>query len=282
MPDLIRKTEEAGAVAELLAAGAGLNSRVLTEHGGPPVAVVPERWLIQPLPVQPLFVPRTVTFSDVDSFAAYTNRFLTANTLLFAAVTDTDCKLTAHLDYHGAANLEAGPRARGWSSHQAVLVCSPTREWKTWLDANGADDPFTQAEFAQFLEDNERVFLTPDAASLLELVTTLEGKNNVRFNSAMRLQNGRCKLSYEEDVELRGGVDAGSIEVPSELICSIIPFENGPEPYKVRSRLRYRIQNKQIVFWYETITPHLILRDAARAVMDAVRAKVAVPLLIGG
>src|SRR5690606_11399767 len=90
---------------------------------------------------------------------------------------------------------------------------------------------FSQTEFALFLEDNERVFQSPSGADLLELVTTLEGKNNVRFNTAVRLSNGKAKLDYEEDVELRGGVGTGQIEVPTELICKIIPFENGPEPY---------------------------------------------------
>jgi uncharacterized protein YfdQ (DUF2303 family) len=270
-------------VKALLEAGSRLSGCVIDEHEGVPVVVLPDKWRVEKLDVPPERVARTVGFNDVESFATYVNRFKTEGTLLFATVTDTDCKIVAHLDHHDKPVLEAVARSRGWSSHMATLVCVQTKEWKTWMENNGGpNDAFSQVEFAQFLEDNERVFRSPAAAELLELVTTLEGKSNVRFNSAVRLSNGKAKLDYEDDVSLTGGVGAGAIEVPTELICAIIPFENGPEPYEVRSRLRYRIGNRQIVFWYETITPHLVLRDAAKSVMDRVREKVAAPLLIGG
>jgi uncharacterized protein YfdQ (DUF2303 family) len=273
-------------VKQLLEAGSGISGRFIDGHAGRPVVIVPEKWRLETLNVPPERVERTVGFTDVESFAVYVNRFKTGGTLLFATVTDTDCKIVAHLDHHDKPVLEAVARERRWSSHTASLVCVQTHEWKNWLGHNGAKGnnggAFSQVDFAQFLEDNERVFRSPAALDLLELVMTLQGKNNVRFNTAVRLSNGKAKLDYEEDVSLTGGAGAGAIEVPTELICGIIPFENGPEPYAVRSRLRYRIANRQISFWYEINTPHLALRDAARAVMDSVREKVAAPLLIGG
>lgn len=273
-------------VRSILEAGAGLGTRVLTEHAGKPCVVIPAAWKIENISLPPEKIANRRDFSDVESFAAYVNRFATPGTLLFATLTDTDCKIVAHLDYHNEASMNGSAAERHWSSHLAGLQCVQTLEWKTWMAGNGPKgnkgEPFSQVAFAQFLEDNERVLRSPDAASLLELVTTLEGKNNVRFNTAVKLANGRAKLDYEEDVELKGGVGTGQIEIPTELLCSIVPFENGREPYEVRSRLRYRIQNRQIVFWYETVTPHLILRDAARAVLDAIREQVKAPLLIGG
>ncbi len=273
-------------VKALLDAGAAHARSAVTEHGGKPFVIVPKDYKIETLERPPERIGQTRNFSDVDSFALYVTRFSTPGTLLFARVTDTDCSITAHLDYHNDPVLPGSVAERRWSSHTAQLACVLSREWATWMKHNGpkgnGGEAFSQTAFAQFLEDNERVFEAPDAASLLELVTTLEGKNNVRFNSAVKLSNGRAKLDFEEDVELRGGVASGQIEVPTELVCRIIPFENGPVPYRVRSRLRYRIANRQIVFWYETVTPHLILRDAAKSVMDAVREKVKAPLLIGG
>lgn len=272
-------------VKALLDAGAA-HALPITKHGGKPVVIVPAGYGVKELELPPERVANGRTFSDVESFATYVNRFKYDGTLLFAKITDTNCEITAHLDYHNKTFLEGYAAGRDWSSHRAILTCVLTKEWATWMKHNGPKgnngEAFSQTQFAQFLEDNERVFQSPSGADLLELVTTLEGKNNVRFNTAVRLSNGKAKLDYEEDVELRGGVGTGQIEVPTQLICKIIPFENGPEPYEVRSRLRYRVANRQIVFWYETITPHLVLRDAAKAVLDAVREKVpAVPLMIG-
>ena len=270
-------------VEALLAAGCAIGAKPVSEHGGPPVLLIPEKYKVLELEVPPERIGRNAVFSDVDSFCNYVNRFITPGTLLFAEVTDTNCTVTAHIDHHNEASLEGGARERLWSSHHAMLACEPTREWRKWMSRNGSEKPFSQTEFALFLEDNETLFRSPSGADLLELVQTLEGKSNVRFNSAVRLTNGRSKLDYEEDVELRGsmGTTAGALEVPSLLICGITPFENGPEPYTVRARLRYRIQNKGIVFWYETISPHLILRDAAKAVLDRVREQVKAPMFIG-
>lgn len=271
-------------VKALLDAGAA-HALPITQHGGRPVVIVPAGYAVKELELPPERIEQGRSFSDVESFGVYVNRFACPGTLLFAKVTDTNCEITAHLDYHDKTFLDGSERVRGWSSHKAHLSCVLTKEWATWMKHNGPKgnngEAFSQSAFAQFLEDNERVFRAPSGAELLELVTTLEGKNNVRFNTAMRLNNGKAKIDYEEDVELRGGVGTGQIEIPTELTCAIIPFENGPEPYTIRSRLRYRIANRQIVFWYETITPHLVLRDAAKAVMDAVREKVKAPLLIG-
>lgn len=270
----------------LLDAGRAIGLTALVEHGGRPVVVIPERFKVHTLEMPGEKVGRVVDFEDVESFGNYVNRFITPGTLLFAEVTDTNCKVSAHLDYHDKPVLEGSIRERQWSSHVANLECVLTKEWVTWMKHNGPKgnngEAFSQVAFAQFLEDNERVFRSPGAAELLELVTTLEGKNDVRFNQAVKLQNGKARLSYEEDIKLTGGVENGAIEMPTKLTCAIIPFENGPEPYTVESRLRFRLSGRQIVFWYETITPHLILRDAAKAVLDAVREKVKAPVLIGG
>lgn len=284
MADMNQYIQPLDNVKTLLDAGAA-HALPITQHGGKPVVIVPTGYSVKELELPPERITAGRTFSDVESFAAYVTRFQCPGTLLFAKITDTNCEITAHLDYHDQTFLAGSERSRDWSSHRAHLVCVLTKEWATWMKHNGPKgnngEAFSQTAFAQFLEDNERVFIAPSGAELLELVTTLEGKNNVRFNTAVRLSNGKAKLDYEEDVELRGGIGTGQIEVPTELKCKIIPFENGPEPYEVRSRLRYRVANRQIVFWYETITPHLVLRDAAKAVLDAVREKVKVPLLIG-
>lgn len=248
-----------------------------------PAVVIPQGYKLEPMQFPAQRVARAVTFTDPESFAAYVTRYKMAGTLIFAALTDTGCKLVAHLDYHDETILIADLQARNWSSHQAHLTLEVTQEWAAWMKRNGGEKPFTQTEFALFLEDNERVFRDPSGAALLELVSTLEGKSNVRFNTAIRLNSGKNKLDFEEDVELRGAssVTAGSLEIPARLQLLIQPFSGVPH-YEVEARLRYRIVSKALVFWYETVTPHLVIRDAAKAVLATVADKTKVPVLIGG
>lgn len=269
-------------IDSLLKAGAALSGHVLSSPGATPAVIVPEGYKLHVLQHPPAKVPRAVSFEDVASFAEYVDRYKTPGTLLFATLTDTECQITAKLDLHDDSSLGSGPAELTWCSHTARLDCTQTQEWKTWMASNGrSKNPFTQVEFAQFLEDNERVFREPNAAELLELITTLEGKNDVRFSQSVRLTNGRVQLHYEEDVKLQGTTANGKIELPAELMVALMPFENGSEPYAVRARLRHRIRERQLVFWYETVAPHLILREASRAVLAEVRARIQLPVLLG-
>jgi len=269
-------------VQALLDAGRSMGS-VVSVTGAVPAVVIPQGYKLEPMKFEAARVPRTVVFTDPASFGEYVNRFKTAGTLIFASLTDTGCKLVAHLDYHDEPTLETTVNAKGWSSHQAHLTLEVTQEWGTWMKRNGGEKPFNQTEFALFLEDNERVFESPSGADLLELVTTLEGSSNVRFNTAVRLNSGKNKLDFEEDVELRGAssVTTGSLEIPAKLLLLIQPFSGVPH-YRVEARLRYRIVSKALVFWYETVTPHLVIRDAAKAVLATVADATKVPVLIGG
>lgn len=283
MTNMIPIAADGGSVVkELLAAGGAMSAKPVDVPLAEPHVLVPPNYSLKMVPIPEGKVSRQVKFQDVTSFAEYVNRYMIqGGTLILANVGATQCTLKALIDYNPDPVLLRGQAPASWWSHEAVLECVLTPDWKLWMENNGSNELFTQTEFAQFLEDNERLFRSPGAAELLELVTTLEGKSNVRFNAAVRLQNGKSRLDFEEDVSLQGGTGTGAIEVPKELVLAIIPFENGPKAYEVRARLRYRIQSRSLVFWYETIVPHLILRDAAQAVMDAVREKVKCPLLIG-
>lgn len=269
------------AVGSLLAAGGAIAELIHSDYGGLPFVVVPEKYKIEKLAVLPACVSQEVKLTDVESFVAYVNRFITPGTVLFARVTDAGCAITAHLDYHGASKLPALVQAVEWSTHRAALVCQATAEWTLWMEHNGPEQKKDQTAFAMFLESNERLLVEPSGADLLELITTLEGKSEVRFNSAVRLNNGKAKLEYEEDVDLRGstGTRQGNVEVPGVLTLALAPFE-GMEPVPVRARLRYRIDGRKLSFWYETISPHIVVRDAAKAVLDGVRAQVKAPVLM--
>lgn len=250
--------------------------------GDRPFALTPSGFQVMELSAYfpPKVIRQNVAVETPSSFVQYVNRFKTDDTMIFADVSDTGAKIMAVLDYHGPPDKAA----RG--CHTVLYATVATSEWKTWMDADRK--PVNQLAFATWLEDNIALFNHPDAsptgAELLELVLSLEGKQHVNFNSALRLDSGKNRLEFDEDVMLKGttqaGTKPGSIELPRELLAAIAPFM-GSVPYSVRARLKYRIQSRQLSLWFETIAPHVIIRDSVRSVLETIEAGTALKAVLG-
>jgi len=211
----------------------------------------------------PQYIRQRVTLLDAGSFIEYVNKFKTTATLIFANVGKDSATFTAVIDYHAHCNGEnsAGEGVADRCAHVATFTTMVTPQWATWLEAN--KERMTQLEFAEWLEENAELFREPTGAALLEIVTTLEGKQEVRFTSGMRLQSGANELTYEEDVSAAGGsgTRAGKLKIPQVVTAGIAPF-HGASPYKVQARLKYRIESRKVTFWLETINLAGITRDA--------------------
>lgn len=237
---------------------------------GVPYLVVPENMRLQSLEsyVPPTRIKRNVQLLESQSFSDYVNRFKTDNTMIFVNVLTEGANFKAILDYHGSApDLEPA-----YCDHVATFNTIKTVEWSTWLAADRKQ--MNQVQFATWLEDNAALFKEPTGAALLELVRTLEGKSDVRFNSAIRLESGSNKLAFDEDVVLKGQstTSAGYVELPSVIVAGIKPFEGSPL-YEVRARLKYRIESRKLSLWFETIALHTIVRDSILLVVKDVATK---------
>jgi uncharacterized protein YfdQ (DUF2303 family) len=230
-----------------------------------PVVIVPYSYEIKELPhllSKPFRKIGRMVLNDLDSFARYFKAHKTDNSILIADVDPKGArgtKFKAVFNYHGTAS-----GAQDFGDFTAEYTAQLSVEWLRWMAQNGK--PLEHAAFLQHLEDNQDIIKEPNGADLLQLISSLQGKVDARFANALNLHNGKMKLSYEEDVELRGAgstaAKAGTMEVPSELIAGIAPFEFGT-PYKIRNRLRYRVKDRQLVFGYEVVDPHKIIQDAA-------------------
>lgn len=215
-------------------------------------------------------------FDEATSFAEYVNRFKTGDTLICASITDAGAQFVAHLDYHGAAP-ELKP---AWGRHKAGFAPLLTREWTEWL---GADrKAMDQVTFATWLEDNYQLFAEPAGADLLELVQTLEGSNEVRFSSSVRLQSGSNRINFDEDVTLKGqtSTKSGDLELPRTIKAAIAPFQ-GAAPVEVMARLKFRIESRKLSLWFETIAAHKIVRDAVTALLKEISERTKLVPLIG-
>lgn len=245
---------------------------------GDPFIVLPDGMKAQSLAflLPPTRIKQGVVLLEAGSFADYVNRYKTERTLIFANVTEKSATLKAVLDYHGAAPDLKPERCE----HVATFSTIETPEWKAWLGANR--QPMDQVHFATWLEDNLKLFVAPAGAELLELVRTLHGHANARFNTSLRLDNGGFSAAYEEDVSIKGNITTRSetMELPATVKAGIAPFQ-GVSLYEVTARLKSRVSERKLVLWFETVAVHEIVRDAVLGVTKLVAEKTGIVPLLG-
>jgi uncharacterized protein YfdQ (DUF2303 family) len=136
----------------------------------------------------------------------------------------------------------------------------------------------TQVDFARFLEENLPDIVEPASADLLEVALTFEAKKSVEFSSGVRLANGQIQFQYDEVV--RGTAQKGSIEIPEQFVLGVAIHVGGPA-YRIPVRLRWRLQEGKVVFWYEVVRPHRFIEDALKEIRERVAKETAIPILAG-
>ncbi len=215
----------------------------------------------------PTRVIQKIELLEAASFVDYVVAFKQSHTVIFADVTEETATFRAILDYH-AKPYENPASLPDYCSHVATYATKETPEWKIWKSQDRK--AMTQLQFATFVEDNMSLFQTPEdsgaptAAQLMEMVLDLNGHCDARFTSTQRLKDGQSRVSYEEDMEVKGG----EMVLPSFIVGGF-PVLVGSANYQVSARLKTRIQERKLVIFYETINPYLILRDAIK---DAIKA----------
>jgi uncharacterized protein YfdQ (DUF2303 family) len=199
-----------------------------------------------------------VAVKDVPSLCAYMkDQAAAAGAYVFA---DPDARtITAVFNDHRAA--------AGWRDHRATFKAEYTPEFDTWLRNN--KQPKDQAAFAEFIEDNFADIAEPAAHLLLEVATTIQATTGINFSSAKRLQDGQTQLAYTENIEARAGA-GGGLTIPKEFTLGLRIFKNGGG-YKVKARLKYRLNSGAVKFWYELDRPERSVEDAFGGYVEEVR-----------
>ena len=204
----------------------------------------------------------TLVLHDLESFCRHFKKYKDSDSIIMV---DADAEgkrgaiFTGILNYHGTTAPRHGDFRVQYTAKLSV-------EWLRFMSKNAVT--LSHTAFLEHLEDIRDLIVEPDGAELLELISSLEGKVNARFENALDLHNGRMKLSYAEDVEIREGqqpnTKRGALEVPKEIVAGMAPFEFGDDGYKVKCWLRYRIHSRALVFAYEAKEAHRIIADAVR------------------
>lgn len=231
---------DALSVQKLIDTGRALGAPFDHPQGGKAV-VVPEGYHVQQLP--PLapelhHVKQTVKVLDAASFSAYLNRFKAPQTQVFADYRAP--VIVGVMDYHWPENESAGKP--DYTEHRVEFRPPWSEQWARWRAIDGK--PLGQGDFAEFIEENYADIVAPPSAELLDVVANLQAKKSVEFQSGIRLQDGTAQLTYNEQIESRG---KGTLQVPSEFSLGL-PIFYGGEGYRIRSLLRYRINDGKLSF----------------------------------
>lgn len=259
-----------GGLDKVIEAGGLIGDAKTAPDGVIPYAVVPEGATVEdlerllPAPVRPR---SDVTAKSTDTLSAYINRYKTENTVIFGD--QQDFKLVGIIDYHPV-------KGAAWASHRAHYAAPRSLEWQTWRGAHKKS--MSQADFAQFIEDNIVDIRAPAGAEILEVSRSLQAKKSVEFASAIRLADGAQEFTYSETVN--GTTSKGKVKVPEEFTLGIPVFFGGPL-YEVRARLRYRINEGKLALWYDLYRPEHIEQDAFEAICTDVAEKTGIDVWQG-
>jgi len=265
-----------GDVETALAAGAAIGKpqspfAERAAEGTTAYAVLPKGYELASLEAflpRPLRIREEVSLQDTDSFNAYVNDFRVPDASRIFFNGDEE-QFVAVLDYHDAEDPS-------WCGHQANFKPRRSEEFKTWMASNRKQ--MTQVDFARFLEENMPDVVEPDSAELLQVALTFEAKRSVEFSSGVRLANGQIQFQFDETI--RGTAQKGTIEIPEQFVLGISIHVNGPA-YRIPVRLRWRLQESKLAFWYEIVRPHRFIEDALREIVQRVTVDTGISVLAG-
>lgn len=173
-------------------------------------------------------------------------------------------KFTGILNDHGEAAEQAA-----WRDHRASFAPEFSEEWVRWTSQH--KKPFNQQDFAAFIEDNLKdiasVDGSPSGAQMLEMALTFEANQDMRFKSAMRLQNGGVQMSFVQDDDAQ---TLQKMQVFDRFSLGFPVFWNG-DAYRMDARLRYRVRDGKLMFWFELIRPDKVLEAATQTLIKQIR-----------
>lgn len=239
--------------------------------GGAPFVMVPSDAIVRSVEEHLLAPTRargTITLHDAPSFVRVVNDHCDGGSRIY--MTETPTRFVAVLN-------ESAKNEPGWRDHRAVYECPMSVEWVTWTAAH--KKAMTQADFAQFIEDNLPDIVSPDSATILEVSRSIEAKKSVAFASAVRLSNGQSELAYEEKIE--GTAAKGKLQIPETIVLGIPVLKGGPL-YKVEARLRYRIDgSSRLHLWVDLLRAHKVVEHAVAEVRKLIGDSVLIPILAG-
>ena len=269
---------EAGVVAELTRA---TQSVTIAETQDGKLAMLPNGTRVNLAPEVLMDTPKrkraSVALHETYSFIEYLNAHkLTDQTHVFGECGRSGSSFTAIIDFHTIAG-DADVGEAGWGEHKASLTLKLSEEFSRWLENDRK--PMSQEAFAEFLDENMKDVIRPDAGALVDTVQMLIGKKSVNFKSGRSLRTGAIQLEYVE--EISGMNRDGGMEFPSQFVLGICPVV-GAEGIEIPVKLRFRISPKgELTFIYVLERPVKIIEAAFNLARNAITEKTGLTVHLG-
>ena len=223
----------------------------------------------------------TAKVETLSSFIDLVNRHKDQDSAIFATTSWPNPKLTAVIDYYTT------DQAARWGKHRVEYAFPLTEEFKVWVGKNAK--PFTQVEFAAFLEDHAAELAAPMAGEktefealfkerfatpneLIDLSRSLEVNVGAKVKQGVRLQTGERQVIFTTEHTNAAGEP---VDIPGIFIVAVAPFVSGdaePEKVRIPARIRYRIKGGEIEWFYQLYRWEYWLRERVQLdLADAAR-----------
>ena len=225
----------------------------------------------------PLRKVAQVRLHDTNSFVEYVSRHGCPETTTVWCVASYKAGTVTFL---GIINDNSADQITpGWRDHKAHFQPEFSEEWARWVGKHNVG--FSQSDFAAFIEDNLKdvagVEGQPTGAQMLEMALTFEASQDMRFKSAIRLQSGGVQMSFVQDDDAN---TLRKMQVFDRFSLGLPVFWNG-EAYRIDARLRYRVREGKLTFWYELIRRDKVLEAATQTLIGQIREKTGFPFFFG-
>lgn len=212
----------------------------------------------------------TARITDPTDFVEYANRVTDSEHTTVWADLDTG-RVTAVINDH----IDAV--AAGWRDHTVALALTSDPDWEMWHRLNGK--LVDQTTFGEFIEEVAHTVVDPDAATMLEVATTMTAKRNLDFKQGTRLVTGDVQLQYEEITTASAGRKA-DIEIPSKIVVSVAPWL-GTDAFELTARLRWRIEDGRLRIGYQLLRSDRVRLDAFNLIVGVLREELEAPVFLG-
>lgn len=215
---------------------------------------------------------KTYSFIDAESFVSYVKDYIDADeSRLFASL--ERLQLACMIDYVKKCN-KPSETIDGECNHRALFTLEETEDFKAFRSIDGKT--LQQPEFIAFLMERAHCFNSPDQATILEIATKLEVKNNVTFSGKERTNDGGINLTYREDVDAKVGT-AGKIKVPDFVELELQAFEGG-EKMKLRARFYFKLSGGAVLFQVKILNLRETILKNFREVCDKIAEDTGLPI----
>jgi uncharacterized protein YfdQ (DUF2303 family) len=233
--------------------------------------------------------------TDLLSFITLTKRFADNDSVIFVNGLPGAPSLLTVFDYHRptATQLKDESGAR-FCEHRARYLFPLSDEWRTWTAASGK--AMDQAAFAEWIENRiadiapvdtlgglAKAYATQTGANfasssrLFELSKGLELRVSSKYSQHKNLQSGETQFVFAAEHQDESGAP---LKVPGAFLIAIPVFKND-EAYQIPVRLRYRVKDGSVIWFFELYRHDLVFEDALHTACVKAQKETGLPLLYG-